>query len=125
MVFSLFVFSLMGPRRKLTQAIAELKGGGAKESDGSIKEGVAPAEKGQEARGHSSPPRGKSRGKLMRQSSTDVAEAYREVNHPFLSFSWVFSLFFTGVCFHLMTFILDSSYNFICVTIHLSLFDLF
>ena len=87
----------MGPRRKLTLAIAELKGGGTKESSGSVDVVEALPEKRQEARKESSPPKGKNRGKLMRQSSTDVAEAYREV--------WqliIFLMYFFIICILLL-----------------------
>ena len=76
MSFLSFWFSLMGPRRKLTLAISELKGNG-KDSDGSGKQGGAQQNRGEEAGSSSSPRRSKP--KLQRQSSTDVAEAFREV----------------------------------------------
>ncbi len=66
----------MGPRRKITQAISEIRGS-TRDSDERVGTSGASSENRAES-GSTSSPR-KDKAKLLRQSSTDVTEAYREV----------------------------------------------
>ena len=69
----------MGPRRKLTQAFAELKGKETVEEKSSRRNG-RPDRKSEEEEGKASTSSSATpRPQLLRQSSTDVTGAYREV----------------------------------------------
>ncbi len=69
------LYRLMGPRRKLTQAISELKEHEKQEENASKR--TAGSDDGQLIRKTSRP-------QLKKQSSTDVTEAYRQVCHYYV-----------------------------------------